>query len=93
MTKKRSRWKSWGCSMEPFLDAGWIEQLGLIKNSRRSPDKLNEILKSHAEVDSFTLSYTGFEDEFSKPDFCGIWMDDRLTYDKAPDRYICDHPF
>ena len=55
-------------------------------------EKLNEILKSHTEVESFTLSYSGFEDEFSKPDFCGIWMDDRLTYEKAPDRYIYDHP-
>jgi hypothetical protein len=80
--------------MEPFFDAGWIMNNSvLLKIHGGSPDKLNEILKSHAEVDSFTLSYSGFEDEFSKPDFCGIWMDDRLTYEKAPDRYVCDHPF
>jgi len=88
------RWKNWGCSMEPFFDAGWIMNKSvLLKIHGGSPDQLNEILKSHAEVDSFTLSYSGFEDEFSKPDFCGIWMDDRLTYEKAPDRYVCDHPF
>ena len=92
--KKEWRWKNWCCSMEPFLDSGWIMNNSvLLKIHGGSPDKLNEILKSHAEVDSFTLSYSGFEDEFSKPDFCGIWMDDRLTYEKAPDRYICDHPF
>ena len=86
--------KNWGCSMEPLFDAGWIMNNSvLLKIYGGSPDKLNEILKSHAEVDSFTLSYSGFEDEFSKPDFCGSWMDDRLTYEKAPDRYICDHPF
>jgi hypothetical protein len=92
--KEEWRWTSWGCSMEPFFDAGWIlNKSVLLKIHWGSPDKLNEILKSHAEVDSFTLSYSGFEDEFSKPDFCGIWMDDRLTYEKAPHRYICDHPF
>ena len=93
---EQEEWRSqnWGCSMEPLLDGGWIMNNSvLLKIHGGSPDKLNEILKSHAEVDSFTLSYSGFEDEFSKPDFCGIWMDDRLTYEKAPDRYICDHPF
>jgi hypothetical protein len=38
----------------------------LLKIQGGSPDKLNEILKSHHEVDSFTLSYSGFEDELFK---------------------------
>ena len=79
--------RGWGCCIGPLFDAGWIMNNSvLLKIHGGSPDKLNEILKSHAEVDSFTLSYSGFEDEFSKPDFCGIWIDDRLTYEKAPNR-------
>ena len=94
MTKRGVEMEELGLLHGTFLDAGWIMNNSvLLKIHGGSPDKLNEILKSHAEVDSFTLSYSGFEDEFSKPDFCGIWMDDRLTYEKAPDRYICDHPF
>jgi hypothetical protein len=67
--QEKEEWpsKSWGCSMEPFFDAGWIMNNSfLLKIHGGSPDKLNEILKSHAEVDSFTFSYSGFEDEFFK---------------------------
>ena len=92
--KEDWRSRNWGCSMEPSFDTGWIiNKSVLLKIHGGSPDKLNEILKSHAEVDSFTLSYSGFEDEFSKTDFCGIWMDDRLISEKSSDRYIYEQPF
>jgi len=66
---EKEEWTSrgWGCCMGPFFDAGWIMNNSvLLKIHGGSPDKLNEILKSHAEVDSFTFSYSGFEAEFFK---------------------------
>ena len=90
------QWKlnNWGDYTEPYFDAGWIMNNSvLLKIHGGSPDKLNEILKSHTEVESFTLSYSGFEDEFSKPDFCGIWNYESSSEVTFPGCIIIDEKF
>ena len=92
--KEEWRWKNWGCSMEPFLDAGWIMNNSvLLKIHGGSPDKLNEILKSHAEVDSYTLNYMGCSDEYSYPDFSGIWVDGQLVKEDTRETIQSQCPF
>ena len=87
---------------------GWISDYKYAKESKPSwIDKTNRLISEgistilrKGQIPSrlslslrFNYYSIHYGDKCSKPDFCGIWMDERLTYEKAPDRYICDHPF
>tara|TARA_R110002020_G_scaffold444507_2_gene656153 strand:+ start:106 stop:513 length:408 start_codon:yes stop_codon:yes gene_type:complete len=86
--KEEWRSKNWGDSHEPLLDSGWIMKNSvLIQFHGGIPEKFNQILENHHEVDSFTLSCCGFEDEWTFPVFSGIWMDDTLIAEERHPRY------
>jgi hypothetical protein len=67
--------KNWGDSLSLTLQSGWILKKTLIMNLRGgSPSFAYNLLRNCDLVQSVSLNYLG-HDDFSSPDFCGLWID------------------
>ena len=86
--------KNWGSYTDACFDTGWmLNNSVLLKVHGGSADRFNEMLKSHNEIESFTVNYLGYTDKQSKPDFIGIWKDDRQVKEEAPEKHFFEQPF
>lgn len=90
------QWKlnNWGDYTEPNFDAGWMMNNSvLLKIHGGSPEIFNRMIKNQQEIESYTLNYMGCPDEYSYPDFSGIWLDGQLVKEDTTETIQSQCPF